>query len=89
MPKSEYQRGYDAAYAEIHEAIESQEHPKVCGGSCRACGVMRAYVEDLLINLGDLMTEEEFSTLAGILANVNVRLNNDSETSMNGSAPVA
>lgn len=49
MPESDYQRGYEAAYAEIHGAIVSREHPQICGGKCRACQTMRAFVEDLLL----------------------------------------
>lgn len=74
MPESDYRQGYEAAYAEIHGAIVSQEHPRICGGSCRACGVMRAQIESLLHDLAGMMTEEEFATLTSIIANVNTRL---------------
>ena len=28
----DYRRGYEAAFAEIHAALASNEHPTVCGG---------------------------------------------------------
>ena len=47
--------------------------PGVCNGSCKACGVLRAHIEELFHRLAGMMTEEEFSTLAEIIANVNAR----------------
>ena len=74
MPHPEYERGYEAAYFEIERAIESPQHPQICGGKCRACQVMRSFIEDLLLNLSGVMSEEEFEALVNILANVNRRL---------------
>ena len=72
MADSDYQAGYEAAYAEVYAAIQSDKHPRECG-HCRACGLMRAVIEDAMFTLGLKLTEEEFSTLAGILARVNAR----------------
>ena len=63
---SEYQRGYEAAYAEIYAAIDSEDHPKNCG-TCRACGVMRTVLEDAMTTLGRKLSQEDFWALAAIL----------------------
>ena len=67
-----FQAGYDAAYAEIHAAINSDDHPSQCG-NCRACGVMRSVIEEMMLTLSQKLTNTEFSTLADILAQVNAR----------------
>ena len=67
-----YQDGYNAAYAEIYAAIESEDHPRQCG-SCRACGVMKSVIEEMMLTLSRKLTGEEFSALADILARVNAR----------------
>ena len=72
MVDREYQAGYEAAYAEIYAAVESESHPRECG-DCRACGVMRTVIEDMMSTLSRKLTEDEFRTLAGILARVNTR----------------
>ena len=69
---SDFQRGYETAYAEIYAAVDSDDHPANCWG-CRACGVMRTVLEDSMRRLGGKMTPEEFDTLAGILRAVNGR----------------
>ncbi len=72
MASTDYQRGYEAAYAEIYAAIDSDDHPANCG-DCRACGVMRTVLEDSMRRLGGKMTPEEFDAQAGILKAVNGR----------------
>ena len=72
MASTDYHRGYEAAYTEIYAAIDSEHHPVNCG-NCRACGVMRAVLEDAFARLGEKMTPEEFDALAGIIAVVNGR----------------
>ena len=67
-----YQQGYEAAYTEIYAAIESDSHPSKCG-HCRACGVMRSVIEDMMLALSNKMNPDEFYTLARILAQVNAR----------------
>ena len=73
MASEEYLRGYEAAYAEIYAAIDSGDHPGICGGECRACGVMRSVIEDTLLNLGRILTEDEFATMANIMARASLR----------------
>ena len=65
----EYQRSYDAAFAKIYAAIDSEDHPRNCG-TCRACGVIRAVIESTMMQLGSLLTEAEFNALAAMLARV-------------------
>lgn len=65
----EYQNGYEAAYAEIYAAINSEDHPRSCG-RCRACGVIRTVLEDTLMQLGRLLTEDEFDTLSAMLMRI-------------------
>ena len=72
MATESFQAGYDAAYAEIYAAIDSEDHPGQCG-NCRACGAMRSVIEGMMLTLSRKLTEAEFSTLAGILARVNAR----------------
>ena len=72
----EFRRGYEAAYMEIYQAVRSKEHPEVCGGLCRPCGVRRAVIEDTLLALGRLMSEEEFETMVNIIGRINIRLDN-------------
>lgn len=71
MAQSEYERGYDAALAEIYAALNSDEHP--CG-NCRACGVIRSVIEDTLLSLANVMTEEEFTTIAKIISRLGIRV---------------
>lgn len=73
MPDSEYQRGYDTALADIYAAINSDEHP--CNDtSCRICGVIRTVIEDTLLGLSNVMTEEEFTAMAKIISDMGIRL---------------
>lgn len=67
---SEYQRGYEAAYAELYAAIDSDDHPANCG-TCRACGVMRTVLEDAMTTLGRKLSQDDFWTLAAILKRAN------------------
>ena len=64
MVSTDYQRGYEAAYAERYAAVDSEDHPANCG-ECRACGVMRTVLEDSMRRLGGKMTPEEFDAPAG------------------------
>lgn len=66
---SEYQNGYETAYTEIYVAIDSEDHPRNCG-TCRACGVIRAVLEDTLMQLCRLLTEDEFDTLSAMLMRI-------------------
>ena len=77
MENEEFLRGYEAAYSEIFDVIKSGGHPEQCGGICRVCEVMRAVIEDTLINLGRVMSDDEFEAMAEIIAKVNVRMRND------------
>lgn len=70
MATSDYQRGYDAAYAEIYAAINSDDHPANCG-TCRACGVMRTVLEDAMTTLGRKLSQDDFWSLAAILKRAN------------------
>lgn len=67
---SEYQRGYEAAYAELYAAIDSGDHPYNCDG-CRACGLFRTVVEDAVRTLARKLSTEDFWTLAAILKRTN------------------
>ena len=73
QPSAEYLRGYEEAYREIYATIESEDHPQVCGGACRPCGVIRTALETSLMEIGLSMTPEEFETFTGIIAQVNRR----------------
>ena len=70
---AEYLRGYEEAYREIYAAIESDDHPRICGGACRPCGVVRTALETSLMEIGRMMTQEEFWAFTGIIAQVNRR----------------
>ena len=67
---SDYQRGYDAAYAEIYAAIDSEDHPANYS-TCKACGVMRMVLEDAMTTLGRKLSQDDFWTLATILERAN------------------
>lgn len=70
-----YQTGYiagvEATFAEIYATIDDDDHPKVCGGDCRPCGVIRTSLEDGMRRIGARLTPDEFTALAGMLARVN------------------
>ena len=70
MATSDYQRGYEAAYAEIYAAIDSDDHPANCG-TCRACGVMRTVLENAMTTLGRKLSQDDFWSLAAILKRAN------------------
>ena len=73
QPSTEYLRGYEEAYREIYATIESEDHPRVCSGACRPCGIIRTALETSLMEIGLSMTPEEFETFTGIIAQVNRR----------------
>lgn len=66
-----YQQGYEDAYAGIYAAIESDDHPRICGGTCHPCGVVRTALESSLLRLGQMMSPEDFQTFTEIIARVN------------------
>lgn len=69
----EYRRGFEAAHSEMWDAIEG-DHPNECGGTCWACEVMKAVIEDMLHTLSGIMTEDEFDAMAEVLAKMTHRL---------------
>ena len=73
QPNGEYLKGYEEAYREIYATIESEDHPRICGGACRPCGVVRTALETSLMEIGLSMTPDEFEVFTGIIAQVNRR----------------
>ena len=69
MP-SDYQRGYEAALADIYAALESSDHPRNCG-TCRACGVIRSVIESTFMELGRLLPGEDFEMLSKMIRRLN------------------
>ena len=69
----EYRRGFEAAHSEMWAAIDG-DHPNECGGTCWACEVMKAVIEDALHTMNSIMTEDEFDAIAEILAKMTQRL---------------
>ena len=67
MADDGYEAGYNAAYTEIYKALDDSDHTRHCAG-CRPCGVMKSVIEWTMQGLGPLLTEDEFNTLAGIMA---------------------
>ncbi len=65
-----YQQGYEDAYAEIYRNIDDDDHPRICGGACRPCGVVRSALENSLLRLGLMMEAEDFQTFTEIIARV-------------------
>ena len=63
---SDYQQGYEDAYAEIYAAIESEDHPGNCGG-CRACDVFRALLNDIQQDMRRTLSQEEIDTVNAIM----------------------
>ena len=47
-----YQQGYNAAYAELYATIDDDDHPKICAGECRPCGLIRTALEDGMRRIG-------------------------------------
>ena len=70
MANTDYQKGFDDAYAEIYAAIDSDDHPANCG-TCRACGLMRTVLEESLMELGKKLSQDDFWALAAILKRAN------------------
>ena len=70
MPNSDYQRGYDAALADIYAAIESPDHPRRCG-TCRACGVIRSVIESTFKELGKQLPPGDFEAMSGMIRRLN------------------
>ena len=62
-----YQSGYNAAYAEIYGALDDLDHARHCAG-CRPCEVMKSVIEWSMQGLCRMLSEDEFNTLAGVLA---------------------
>lgn len=70
MPTSDYQRGYDAALADVYTALESDDHPRRCG-TCRSCGVIRSVIESTFMELGRLLPGEDFDAMSTIVRRLN------------------
>ena len=68
MDNDSFNQGVESAYAEIYAAIDSDDHPRICGGNCRPCWVMRATLEEFLLQLGQMMNPDDFQTFVGIIA---------------------
>lgn len=68
MDNDIFNQGVESAYTEVHAAIESDDHPRICGGNCRPCNVMRATLEKFLLQLGKMMDPDDFQTFVGIIA---------------------
>ena len=64
--------GYNADYAEIYAALDDLHHPRHCDG-CRPCEVMKATLEWMVQGLSRRLSQEEFYTLASILAKAETR----------------
>ena len=64
--KTRYATGYDAAYAEIHAALDEIDHPADCGG-CLPCEVIRVAVEWAMRALSRRLSLDESYTLSEIL----------------------
>lgn len=70
----DYRRGYEAAFAEIHAVLASNDHPSVCGGTCHVCEVIQAFMGDALRTLARVMTDDEFEAVMEILARIGLRV---------------
>ena len=70
MIVSDYQRGYDAALADIYEALDSDDHPRNCG-TCRSCGVIRSVIESTFMELGRQLPLEDFEALSKMIRRMN------------------
>ena len=70
MPASDYQRGYDAALADIYAALESDDHPRNCG-TCRPCGVIRSMIENIFMELGQRLPPEDFEAMSKMIQRLN------------------
>ena len=68
---ADYQSGYNATYAEIYAAIDSEAHPASCGGECLPCGLIRTALEDSMARIGARLTPTEFDALAAMLVRLN------------------
>lgn len=62
-----YTAGYEAAYQEVYAILNDEPHQVHCG-ECRPCGLIKQVVEILMETLASRMTQEEFFSLAFILA---------------------
>ena len=72
---ADYRRGYEAAFAEIHAALASNEHPAVCGGGpCHICEVIQAFIADTLRTLAKVMSDDEYEAIMEILARIGLRV---------------
>ena len=64
--------GYNQAYAEVYAALDDLDHPRHCDG-CRACEVMQATLVWSMRSLSRHLSQDEFYTLARILAKAETR----------------
>ena len=59
--------GREAAYAEIYSTLDDLDHARHCDGCC-PCEVMQATLTWAMRSLGRNLSQDEFYTLARILA---------------------
>ena len=64
--------GRYAAYAEIYAALDDLDHARHCEG-CRPCEVMKATLEWAMRSLSRDLDQDDFYTLARILATAEER----------------
>ena len=62
--------GYEQAYREIYNVLNDDAHQQACG-ECRPCGVIQEIVEVLMETLAGKLTQDEFYTVAILLARTN------------------
>ena len=58
----------------MHAAIESEDHPRNCG-DCRACGVIRAVIDDTMRQLSEMLDTVDFLELVRIVNQANANRN--------------
>lgn len=68
MSNPSCQQGREDAYAGIYAVIESDGHPRICGGNCRPCGIVRTVLENFPLQFGLMMEPEDFHAFTGIVA---------------------
>ena len=59
---NEFQRGYEAAYTELYDAVDSLDHPANCAG-CRPCVLFQYLLRDITEDLTEILTPDELATL--------------------------
>ena len=74
MKLESYIEGYEAAYAEIYEAMGSSKHRLGECNDCRACGLIKEMVSYAVETVSAHMTQEEHNTVFEIFVNAYERL---------------